>query len=156
MNHVRFSPAVPHKRRARDFSRVLPMKLQFYLRNPKLTLEFPNFKLIFYLLYLLISLNVVNDLCALSAALAVAFKKLKDFLGEDLRTLRSSVIVSVSLQKGGVPATPSGTATLLRLSPNYRFRPSTLLSVTCFRRPRLSWLDGRCVQGPGTYSPRHG
>ncbi len=19
----------------------------------------------------------------------------------------------------------------------------------------LSWLDGRCVQGPGTYSPRH-
>ena len=25
-----------------------------------------------------------------------------------------------------------------------------------FRRPRLSWLDGRCVQGPGTYSPRHG
>ena len=25
-----------------------------------------------------------------------------------------------------------------------------------FRYPRLSWLDGRCVQGPGTYSPRHG
>ena len=21
---------------------------------------------------------------------------------------------------------------------------------------RLSWLDGRCVQGPGTYSPRRG
>ena len=31
-----------------------------------------------------------------------------------------------------------------------------LLTVTDFRRPRLSWLDGRCVQGPGTYSPRHG
>ena len=30
------------------------------------------------------------------------------------------------------------------------------LAVTDFRRPRLSWLDGRCVQGPGTYSPRHG
>ena len=57
---------------------------------------------------------------------------------------------------GGVPATPSGTATLLRLSPNYLFRPRPLLSVTDFRRPRLSWLDGRCVQGPGTYSPRHG
>ena len=28
--------------------------------------------------------------------------------------------------------------------------------VTYFRYPRLSWLDGRCVQGPGTYSPRHG
>ena len=25
-----------------------------------------------------------------------------------------------------------------------------------FRHSRLSWLDGRCVQGPGTYSPRHG
>ena len=24
-----------------------------------------------------------------------------------------------------------------------------------FRSPRLPWLDGRCVQGPGTYSPRH-
>ena len=30
------------------------------------------------------------------------------------------------------------------------------LAATDFRRPRLSWLDGRCVQGPGTYSPRHG
>ena len=61
-----------------------------------------------------------------------------------------------SLQKGGVPAAPSGTATLLRLSPNYQFYPRTLLAVTYFRYPRLSWLDGRCVQGPGTYSPRHG
>ena len=61
-----------------------------------------------------------------------------------------------TLQKGGVPAAPSGTATLLRLSPNYQFCPRTLLAVTYFRHPRLSWLDGRCVQGPGTYSPRHG
>ena len=60
------------------------------------------------------------------------------------------------LQKGGVPAAPSGTATLLRLSPNYLTRPRPLLAVTDFRRFRLSWLDGRCVQGPGTYSPRHG
>ena len=60
------------------------------------------------------------------------------------------------LQKGGVPATPSGTATLLRLSPSHQFCPRTLLSVTYFRHPRLPWLDGRCVQGPGTYSPRHG
>ena len=62
----------------------------------------------------------------------------------------------VELQKGGVPAAPSGTATLLRLSPNHRFHPRPTLAVTDFRRPRLSWLDGRCVQGPGTYSPRHG
>ena len=39
----------------------------------------------------------------------------------------------------------SGTATLLRLSPNYQFYPRTLLAVTYFRYPRLSWLDGRCV-----------
>ena len=31
------------------------------------------------------------------------------------------------LQKGGVPAAPSGTATLLRLSPNHQFYPRTLL-----------------------------
>ena len=65
-------------------------------------------------------------------------------------------IITASLQKGGVPAAPSGTATLLRLSPNYQFYPRTLLAVTYFRYPRLSWLDGRCVQGPGTYSPRRG
>ena len=31
----------------------------------------------------------------------------------------------------------------LRLSPNYRFYPRTILAVTYFRYPRLSWLDGR-------------
>ena len=66
------------------------------------------------------------------------------------------VIVTTSLQKGGVPAAPSGTATLLRLSPSHRFYPRALLAVTHFRHPRLPWLDGRCVQGPGTYSPRRG
>ena len=62
----------------------------------------------------------------------------------------------IALQKGGVPAAPSGTATLLRLSPNHQFCLRPILAVTDFRHPRLSWLDGRCVQGPGTYSPRHG
>ena len=28
--------------------------------------------------------------------------------------------------------------------------------ATIFRHPQLPWFDGRCVQGPGTYSPRHG
>ena len=32
-----------------------------------------------------------------------------------------------ALQKGGVPAAPSGTATLLRLSPNYQFCLRSLL-----------------------------
>ena len=68
---------------------------------------------------------------------------------------RDKTLIQVTLQKGGVPAAPSGTATLLRLSPNYRFYPRALLAVTHFRYPRLSWLDGRCVQGPGTYSPQY-
>ena len=79
------------------------------------------------------------------------------YLFIELREYRTSTNLRlVVLQKGGVPAAPSGTATLLRLSPNYQFYPRPLLAVTDFRYPRLSWLDGRCVQGPGTYSPRHG
>ena len=31
--------------------------------------------------------------------------------------------IGARLQKGGVPAAPSGTATLLRLSPNHQFHP---------------------------------
>ena len=72
---------------------------------------------------------------------------------------RRSALVSpndLCFQKGGVPAAPSGTATLLRLSPNHQFYPRPTLAVTAFRHPRLSWLDERCVQGPGTYSPRYG
>ena len=39
------------------------------------------------------------------------------------------------LQKGGVPAAPSGTATLLRLSPNYQFCPRTLLNGDVLQAP---------------------
>ena len=77
------------------------------------------------------------------------------FSNSELRT-QDSKLKFGPLQKGGVPAAPSGTATLLRLSPNHQFYPRALLAVTHFRDPRLSWLDGRCVQGPGTYSPRRG
>ena len=52
------------------------------------------------------------------------------------------VTVTASLQKGGVPAAPSGTATLLRLSPNYQFRPRPLLTVTDFRPPGFHGLTG--------------
>src|SRR5699024_10152347 len=31
-------------------------------------------------------------------------------------------------------------------------REGSLADFGCYR---LSWCDGRCVQGPGTYSPRH-
>jgi hypothetical protein len=60
-----------------------------------------------------------------------------------------------SLQKGGIPAAPSGTATLLRLNTSYQFYPRRLLAVIDFRSPQLPLFDGRCVQGPGTYSPEH-
>ena len=62
----------------------------------------------------------------------------------------------IKLLKGGIPAAPSGTATLLRLSPSHRFYLGQLLTVIVLRYTQLPWLDGRCVQGPGTYSPRHG
>ena len=75
---------------------------------------------------------------------------------DELSGMYSSIITPIKrLLKGGIPAAPSGTATLLRLSPSYRFYPRPLLAVTDFRHPQLPWLDGRCVQGPGTYSPDH-
>ncbi len=62
--------------------------------------------------------------------------------------------------KGGDPAAPSGTATLLRLSASRQAYPNDLPFPEgnwhgCIRYSRLPSLDGRCVQGPGTYSPRH-
>src|ERR1700723_3922508 len=46
----------------------------------------------------------------------------------------------------------------LRL-PCYDFTPVIDPAVDAFkgglRRNRLPWCDGRCVQDPGTYSPRH-
>jgi len=43
------------------------------------------------------------------------------------RTGHRAGTFSVSLLKGGIPAAPSGTATLLRLSPSHRFYPKQLL-----------------------------
>ena len=59
--------------------------------------------------------------------------------------------------KGGDPAAPSDTATLLRLHPNHlshlrRLAPKVTPPTSGVTN---SWCDGRCVQGPGTYSPRH-
>ena len=66
--------------------------------------------------------------------------------------------ISASLYKGGDPAAPSGTATLLRLHPPHP--PHLRRLPPCgwagdFGCRRLGWCDGRCVQGPGTHSPRH-
>lgn len=67
----------------------------------------------------------------------------------------------LTLTKGTSPAGLNEFA--LRL-PCYDFTPvispafgSSLLKgwVTDFGRYQLPWCDGRCVQDPGTYSPRH-
>ena len=61
--------------------------------------------------------------------------------------------------KGGDPAAGSPTATLLRLRPSrlpYRGHQAPLTGyLNAFRQNKLPWRDGRCVQDPGTYSPRH-
>ena len=41
------------------------------------------------------------------------------------------------------------------LAPITGFTLGGALTATYFKYSQLSWLDGRCVQGPGTYSPRH-
>src|SRR5690606_41894985 len=61
-------------------------------------------------------------------------------------------------RSGGDPAAGSPTATLLRLHPSHLphrgQRPPCGLTAY-FWCNKLPWCDGRCVQGPGTYSPRH-
>ena len=73
-----------------------------------------------------------------------------------LSARRLALAAYSTLQKGGDPAAGSPTATLLRLRPSHwfdlrRLRPCG--SPTGFGSPQLPWRDGRCVQGPGTYSP---
>ena len=60
--------------------------------------------------------------------------------------------------KGGDPAAGSPTATLLRLHPSHESQSGERTPegyATHFLCNPLPWCDGRCVQGPGTYSPRH-
>ena len=48
---------------------------------------------------------------------------------------------------------------LVTTSPQSLILPSTAASFNCwltgFGYPQLSWCDGRCVQGPGTYSRQY-
>ena len=62
---------------------------------------------------------------------------------------------TIPLQKGGVPAAPSGTATLLRLSPNHRLYPRAPLAVTHFKaRERIhrAVADARLLANPASWS----
>ena len=76
-----------------------------------------------------------------------------------LHLKRCSRLARSQLQKGGVPAAPSGTATLLRLSPSYQFYPRPLLAVTDFRYPRKArerihraMADARLLANPASRS----
>ena len=55
------------------------------------------------------------------------------FLSSFYPTLLLKKAMTAPLQKGGVPAAPSGTATLLRLSPNHRFYPRATLAASWSR-----------------------
>eukprot|EP01026_Neomeris_dumetosa_P055176 TRINITY_DN4_c0_g1_i3.p3 TRINITY_DN4_c0_g1~~TRINITY_DN4_c0_g1_i3.p3 ORF type:complete len:167 (-),score=9.37 TRINITY_DN4_c0_g1_i3:697-1197(-) len=61
-------------------------------------------------------------------------------------------------QQGGDPTPGSPRVTLLRLHPSHETqsgnRPPEGQTNYFFCIP-LPWCDGRCVQGPGTYSPQH-
>ena len=108
-----------------------------------------------YLISLIMSMNVAN-LRLPGTVLGLNLRPRRYRCNVSLKRAAKQYFFETWLQKGGVPAAPSGTATLLRLSPSHRFCPRSLLAVTNFKHPQLPWLDGRCVQGPGTYSPRHG
>ena len=64
-------------------------------------------------------------------------------------SLQKNVLQSDQLQKGGDPAAPSGTATLLRLSPSYQFYPKRLL----LRAPSSGLPDFHGLTG-GVYKAR--
>ncbi len=49
------------------------------------------------------------------------------FSNKEIENSKPCKEVTIQLQKGGDPAAPSGTATLLRLSPSYQFYPKSLL-----------------------------
>ena len=55
---------------------------------------------------------------------------------------------------GGDLTAGSPTVTLLRLNPSHRPLVRTRPDGRGLARNPLEWLDGRCVQGAGTYSPR--
>ena len=65
-------------------------------------------------------------------------------------------LVTELLFKGGDPAPGSPRATLLRLHPSHEPQSGKRAPegyATYFFCSPLPWCDGRCVQGPGTYSP---
>ena len=55
---------------------------------------------------------------------------------------------------GGDLAAGSPTATLLRLNPPHQALARLAPHGASLTKTWLGWLDGRCVQGAGTYSPR--
>ena len=59
---------------------------------------------------------------------------------------------TIPLQKGGVPAAPSGTATLLRLSPNHRLYPRAPGVYKARERIHRAVADARLLANPASWS----
>ena len=77
--------------------------------------------------------------------------------GDCISTASTKQSVYCSL-KGGDPTPPSDRVTLLRLHPSRWSYLGRLLPcgwLADFGYYQLPWCDGRCVQDPGTHSPRH-
>ena len=93
------------------------------------------------------------------ACFLLKMNKKETFISDRLRNGQIAQLATCLFSlKGGDPAAPSDTATLLRLHPSHRSHLRRLPpfgQLTGFGCSQLPWCDGRCVQGPGTYSPRH-
>ena len=92
-----------------------------------------------------------------SAELTEFPEETRKFQFTELKHVELLQLYTFSHRKGGDPAALSSTTTLLRLHPPHktylRQRPPYGWTAG-FGYPLLGWCDGRCVQGPGTYSPR--
>ncbi len=82
---------------------------------------------------------------------------LKTEQNENTETYIDEQRSSILHRKGGDPAAPSDTATLLRLHPNHLSHLRRLAPKRLPHRLRVLQTRGVTggVQGPGTYSPRH-
>ena len=92
---------------------------------------------------------------AFSNSLTMEKEKRKRF--HFFSTIKDRFIIDPFSYKGGDPAPPSDRATLLRLHPSHQPYLRHLPPygwVSDFGQNQLPWCDGRCVQGPGTYSRR--
>ena len=119
----------------------LPLKLQLYIYPNSKKLELSIQTLISFCFFTSLSLSILSMNSSRSCGRGTVriFQKRPQESHKPVPHSPTASSRRVSrLQKGGVPATPSGTATLLRLSPNHQFHPRPL-------------LDGHGLQAPPAF-----